>query len=188
MQRVAATMSLSAALVLVPGGAGSAQDFESAESRRGGALAERLLGGNENPPVLSDGSGSFRARLSDDGIAFTLSYDVASDESDVTQAHLHIQNPGNNGGIVVFLCSNLGNTPEGVTQRECPASPGEVEGDILADDVLMVTEGDPPVTIIESGDLEGLARLIDQGSVYANVHSDDHPGGEIRGQLNPRRR
>ena len=31
-------------------------------------------------------------------------------------------------------------------------------------------------------------RLIDQGSVYANVHTDNHTGGEIRGQLEPRRR
>ena len=51
-----------------------------------------------------------------------------------------------------------------------------------------VTEGDPAVTIIEAGDLEGLARLIRQSSVYANVHSDDFPAGEVRGQLNPRER
>jgi hypothetical protein len=187
MQQFAA-MLLSAALVLVLSGAGSAQDIESAGRLLGVQSAERLLGGNENPPVISDGSGRFRATLFDDRIAFTLRYDVASEESDVTQAHLHIQNPGNNGGIVVFLCTNLGNTPEGATQRDCPASPGEVDGDIVAGDVAMVAEGDPPVTIIEAGDLEGLARLIDQGAVYANVHSDDHPGGEIRGQLNPRRR
>jgi CHRD domain len=145
---------------------GSAQDTE---------LAERLLGGNENPPVISDGSGRFTATLLDDRMEFTLQYDVASDESDVTQAHLHIANPSINGGIVVFLCSSPPIVPpEGVSQRECPPSPGEVEGDIIPGDVLPVAEGDPPVTIIEAGDLAGLARLIEQGSVYANVHSDDH--------------
>jgi hypothetical protein len=35
--------------------------------------------------------------------------------SDALQAHLHIANPGNNGGIVVFLCSNHGNTPPDAT-------------------------------------------------------------------------
>jgi hypothetical protein len=57
--------------------------------------SEDILGGNENPPVISDGSGSFRARFEDDEIAFRLRYDVASQPSDVTQAHLHIANPGN---------------------------------------------------------------------------------------------
>jgi hypothetical protein len=150
--------------------------------------AEPLLGGNENPPVISEGSGSFTATSGVDAIAFQLSYDVGSPESAVQQAHLHIANPGNNGQIVVFLCSNLGNTPPGATVRPCPPAPGEVIGDIVAADVLAVTEGDPAVEIIAAGDLEGLKLLIEQSAVYANVHTDEHPTGEIRGQMNPRRR
>jgi hypothetical protein len=51
-----------------------------------------------------------------------------------------------------------------------------------------VSEGDPPVEIIEAGDLGGLRRLIEQSSVYVNVHTVDHAGGEIRGQMLPRHR
>ena len=61
-------------------------------------------------------------------------------------------------------------------------------GDIVADDVLAVSQGDPAVEIIAAGDLEGLKLLIEQSSVYVNVHTNDHPAGEIRGQMNPRRR
>jgi CHRD domain len=179
MKRLGLMILASAGCMLVLGDAASAQQV-----RR----AERLLGGNENPPVITDGTGNFRARLFDDRIEFRLRYDVGFDDSDVTQAHLHIANPGNNGTIVAFLCSNVGNTPAGATVRACPPSPEVIEGDIVAADVQAVSEGDPAVTIIEAGDLEGLARLIRQSSVYANVHSDDFPAGEIRGQLNPRER
>ena len=173
MQRFATALLLSVMFLPTLGDPGSAQQVRS----------ERLLGGNENPPVISDGSGSFRARLRDDRISFRLRYDVASDGSDVLQAHLHIANPGTNGDVVAFLCANVEDAP---TDRECPPSPGEVTGDIFAEDVLPIPRdtGD----LIEAEDLEGLKRLIRQSSVYANVHTNDHPGGEIRGQLEPRRR
>ena len=114
MQRVSLIFLAAAGLVLALGDAAAAQDF-----RR----AERLVGANENPPVVSDGTGRFRSQLFPDRVDFTLTYDVAGVGSDVTQAHLHIANPSNNGGIVVFLCSNAGNTPAGATQRDCPPSP-----------------------------------------------------------------
>jgi CHRD domain len=180
MRQFAVMLLLSATFLPAFSNAGSAQEVRS----------ERLLGGNENPPVISDGSGRFRAHFKGDLITFELRYNVASAQSDVLQAHLHIANPGNNGGIVVFLCSNIDNTPEGATQRDCPPSPGEVTGDIVAGDVQAVSEGEPPdeIVIIEAGDLEGLERLIEQSSVYVNVHSDVHPAGEVRGQMEPRRR
>lgn len=159
-------------------------DAASAQVRQ----AERLRGGNENPPVITDGTGNFRAERTGDQIEFRLRYDLSSEDSasDVSQGHLHIGNPGNNGPIVVFLCSNAGNEPDGVTARACPPSPDVVEGVIVADDVIEIVDGD--TTIIEAGDLDGLFRLMSQGAVYVNVHSDDHPTGEVRGQVRPRAR
>lgn len=181
MKRFATAFLMSAMFLPTLGDPASAEDEDEH------VRAERLVGGNENPPVVSDGSGRFFARLEDDRISYLLRYDVASDGSDVLQAHLHIANPGNNGGVVAFLCTNLGNAP---TSPECPPSPGEVRGDIFAEDVMTVTDGEPPdeTIVIEAGNLEGLKRLIEQGSVYANVHTDTHLGGEVRGQLEARRR
>jgi hypothetical protein len=178
MGRFAVTLLVSATFLPALGSA------QTAEQER----AEKLLGGNENPPVISEGSGSFTATSEPDAITFELNYDVGSAENAVQAAHLHVANPGNNGPIVVFLCSNLGDTPPGATPRECPPSPNTVTGEIVAADVLAASEGDPPVEIIAAGDLEGLKLLIDQSAVYVNVHTDDHPAGEIRGQMNPRRR
>jgi CHRD domain len=180
MQRFATVLLLSAMFLPTLGDTASAQQERS----------ERLLGGNENPPVISDGSGSFRVRFEGDSATFRLRYDVASEGSDVTQAHWHISNPGTNGGIVVWFCANPPIVPP-VEVPECPPSPADLTGDIVAADVQAVVveeEGEPPVEIIAAGDLEGLQRLIEQSSVYVNVHSDNHPSGEVRGQMNPRRR
>ena len=144
--------------------------------------AERLTGANENPPVDTVARGNFRAQIFPDRIEFRLVY--SGIESDVLQAHLHAGNPGSNGGIVVFLCTNLGNTqPPGATERPCPPLPTPVTGEIVAADVIGgVAPG------LEAGDLAGLARLIRQGAIYANVHSDDFESGEVRGQVSPRTR
>jgi CHRD domain len=173
--RSAATLGLSGAFLFALGNAGSAQQVNS----------EDLLGGHENPPVISAGTGDFTASLEVDRILFTLTYQVGSAAGDADQAHLHIANPGNNGGIVVFLCSNLGNTPVGAQVRPCPPSPGVVSGDIVAADVQAVVDGEPPAEtqVIGAGDLEGLKILIQQGAVYANVHTPAHATGEIRGQF-----
>lgn len=139
----------------------------------------RLLSVDENPPIITSADGRFKAKIHNDRIDFRLEYDGI--ESNIRQAHIHVENPGRNGPIAVFLCTNLGNTPLGATDRPCPASPGTVEGSIVADDVIMA--GNVP-----AGDLDAIAQILRQGAAYINVHSFDHPGGEIRGQVSPRRR
>ena len=114
MRRFAAILCLAGAFLFALGKAGSAQNVDS----------EELLGGHENPPVISDGTGDFMAQLDQvDRIPFQMTYDIGAEGSAPEQAHLHIANPGNNGGIVVFLCSNVGNTPVGAQVRPCPPSP-----------------------------------------------------------------
>jgi len=168
MHRLTWTLLASAGTLLVLGEAATAQQVNR---------AERLLGGNENPPVVTDATGNFRARILPDQIEFRLRYGRL--EGDVTQAHLHVGNPGTNGGIVVFLCAVPDIDP---TQQDCPPS-GVVEGVIVAEDVQADGNG-----VLEDGDLQGLKRLIRQGAVYANVHSELHTGGEVRGQIGPRLR
>jgi len=163
-----------------------AQPFEPTD------VSQPLRGGHENPPVVSEGFGRFFANVVEGAqgvqeIQYLLRYDVADGESDVLEAHIHIANPGNNGGIVVPLCSNL----DAPINNDCDDSPGLVQDVILAEDVLEVSEGDDPataVTIIEAGDLDGLFKLMLDGATYVNVHTDDHPAGEVRGQINPRTR
>jgi len=83
----------------------------------------------------------------------------------------------NNGAIVVFLCSNLGNGPAGT--QACPAAGGTIQGVIRGADVGAgaVDQG------IDAGEFQELLRAIRAGATYVNVHSVGHPGGEIRAQL-----
>jgi hypothetical protein len=114
-------------------------------------------------------------------IDYSLSYTGL--EGDVQQAHIHFGQRAVNGGISVFLCSNLGNGPAGT--QPCPAPPAKITGTIVAADVspaipataAAVTQG------IAAGEFSELLAAIRAGATYANVHSTRWPGGEIRAQL-----
>ena len=142
----------------------------------GGKLAATLKGFEEVPATAVANGGSFSATINGAGteVTYTLNYNVP--EGSVTQAHLHFAQKGVNGGIVVFLCSNLGNGPAGT--QACPEHSGTVSGTFDADDVLAVT-GQSAL----AGDLDSVLRAARAGIVYVNVHTNELPGGSIRGQL-----
>ncbi len=145
-----------------------------------GRMSAQLRGFEEVPATAVANSGTFTATVNgaNTEIDFNLTYKVP--EGTVTQAHLHFAQKGVNGGIVLFLCSNLPNAPAGT--QACPEHEGTVTGTLTADDVLAVT-GQSAV----AGDLPSVLRAIRGGIVYANVHTDQLPGGSIRGQLDFRR-
>jgi hypothetical protein len=107
-------------------------------------------------------------------ITYTLSYEGVA----ITQSHLHLGQHHTNGAISVFLCTNLGNAPAGVTVQPCPAAPAEISGVIMAAQVV-----GPSAQGIAAGEFAELLAAIRNGSVYVNIHSPTVPAGEIRGQL-----
>lgn len=135
-----------------------------------------LHGYEEVPAVSTTGNGAFRATVTPtaDGFEYRLSYEAL--EGDVTQAHIHFGQPAVNGGISVFLCSNLGNGPAGT--QPCPPPPATVTGTADASDVI-----GPAGQGIAPGEIGELLSAMRAGVTYANVHSSKFPGGEIRGQL-----
>jgi CHRD domain-containing protein len=139
-------------------------------------LRTRLTGFEEVPAVSTDASGKFKAhvRASSQEIRYELSY--ADLTGAVQQAHIHLGQRAVNGGISVFLCSNLGNGPAGT--QPCPAAPATISGTITPADVIgPVDQGIDPMEFDE------LVRAIRAGVTYVNVHSETFPGGEVRGQL-----
>jgi CHRD domain len=136
----------------------------------------RLTGFQEVPAISTDASGKFSAKLrtSSEEIRYELSY--ADLTGAVQQAHIHIGQRSVNGGISVFLCSNLGNGPAGT--QACPPPPATITGTIRPADVI-----GPAGQGIDPMEFDELVRAIEAGVAYANVHSETFPNGEIRGQL-----
>jgi CHRD domain len=137
-----------------------------------------LNGFEEVPAVITSAGGAMKAEINraGDEIRYELSY--RNLEGQVTQAHIHIGQEDVAGGISVWLCGNVANTPAGV--QPCPpANPrASVTGTIHAADVVgPAAQGVPP------GAFDDLVRAMRAGVSYANVHSSVAPTGEIRGQF-----
>lgn len=146
-------------------------------------ISEFLTGWEEVPSVSTTGNGTFNARISNDESSIDWELSYSDLEGAVQQAHIHIGNKGVNGGISVFLCSNLGNGPAGT--QPCPAPPATISGTIVAADV----SPNIPATQaarnqgLNTGEIDELIRAIRAGATYVNVHSTTWPGGEIRSQI-----
>jgi hypothetical protein len=118
-----------------------------------GSYLAVLTGSEEQPSVVTDAAGVGTFELSAD--LSQIDYHLAVTAIDnVTAAHLHTAWPNQNGPIAHPLFS--GGPP--------PLEPGSpVEGVIAAE----------PQDVLD----------LWSGYYYANVHSSDHPAGEIRGQV-----
>jgi hypothetical protein len=147
-------------------------------------IREFLKGFEEVPVVSTVADGEFLARISNDQTQIQWELSYADLESAVQQAHIHLGQKDVNGGITVFLCTNLGNGPAGI--QACPPSPATISGTITAADVS------PPIPAtqaarnqgLNTGELDEFIKAIRAGKTYVNVHTTDRPGGEIRSQIN----
>jgi hypothetical protein len=146
-------------------------------------IREFLHGFEEVPVVSTVAEGEFKARISQDQTQITYELSYEDLESAVQQAHIHLGQKGVNGGITVFLCTNLGNGPAGT--QLCPPSPATITGTITAADV----SPNIPATLaarnqgLNTGELAEFIRALRAGKTYVNVHTTDRPGGEIRSQI-----
>jgi len=91
----------------------------------------------------------------------------------VTAGAHHFGQKGVNGGISVFLCSNLGNGPAGTPA--CPPGEGTIAGTMAAANIL----GRAARACRPGSSTPSRAR-IRAGIAYVNVHSSTFAAGEIR--------
>ena len=147
-------------------------------------IKTRLIGYEETPVTInSPARGDFRATIGAGGtvIEYVLTYRDLS--SPVLQAHIHFGRPAISGGIVLFLCTNLVPPPGVPAPQACPNAPATITGALTAANVIAV-----PGQGIDAGAV-GFAEMlkaIQADAAYVNVHTTNHPSGEIRGRLGDR--
>ena len=140
-----------------------------------------LSGANENPPILSNGTGLATVVL--DPTAQTLQVNATFSDltSNTTAAHIH-------------CCQAMPGTNENVgVATTVPAFPGfplDVTSGNYSSAVFDLTDPliyNPAfVMMFEGGLPEAEAALIagiEAGLTYFNIHTVNNPGGEIRGEL-----
>jgi hypothetical protein len=132
----------------------------------------KLKGKNEVPPVDSDAFGvaKFMTNESRTKIKFFLE---VKNIRDFVQAHIHFGEKDENGPVLAFLFGNDVATlseQEGISTCE-----GVVMGVIEDKDIL---ENPTKVDSVRK-----LIKAMKAGKTYVNVHTEQNPSGEIRGQI-----
>lgn len=141
-------------------------------------IAATPEGTQQVPAVISPGTAFFFATINEDGTEIQYNFTYENLRGEPLQAHLHMAQEGVNGGIFLFICTNLGNGPPGVPA--CPAPGDTVSGSWNQDDVVP----------IDSQGMNGgsfafsrAIKAIRNGVAYVNLHSNLFPAGELRGQV-----
>lgn len=134
-------------------------------------------GFGEVPTLSSPATAEFRATINRDETEIKYELKYSGFTTPVLQSHLHLGRRAVNGGVVLFLCTNLGNGPADVPA--CPTPAGTVTGTLTAADVV----GGAAAQGIAPGEFAEVVRAIRNGAVYVNIHTQAFPTGEIRDQV-----
>src|SRR5438552_9297375 len=145
----------------------------AAEDSEDSTFTGRLTGFQQAAPILSNGTGTFSAKLNASSLTFTLKYSNLSGPA--IAAHIHFAQPGVNGGVVVNFCGEGG-------KPACPAgTSATLTGTVTGADVIKDQEF-PKDQGVTAGSFADLVRILRSGDGYVNVHTTKFDG-EIRAQI-----
>jgi hypothetical protein len=151
----------------------------SSSSLSGDQFSARLTGDNEVPPVNTDATGRIRLIVNSGQDAVDYQISLSNLNGIVTGAHIHSGGSGTNGPIVAnlnvhgaFASASAGGGGGGGSATTSTSTGGTVTSADLKGPLA-------------GKQISGLIKLIEDGKAYVNVHTDQNPDGEIRGQLAP---
>lgn len=160
MKKLIALIAAVAAMMALSGVAQGSGEFDEADFRA------ELSGAAEVPPVETDTAGEAKFIVRGDSIEFDLEIVNADAILGAAGAHIHCAPAGENGPVVAFLAGQVAGGFDGTV--EVKATLTEANIDPAAGCGATVAE---------------LVESMRDGDTYVNVHSPDHPGGEVRGQI-----
>jgi hypothetical protein len=158
---IAAMFAMAAitATAILPSGQLYAQEEDAQE------YTTELSGEAEVPSIETEASGDATFELNSAGDQMTYTIDVENIDR-VLYAHIHQGSSDENGDIVVTLFN--------------PSSPtAEINGE-LANGTITSSNLEGPLQGKQMSDLIG---LINNGTAYVNVHTEENPPGELRGTI-----
>ena len=120
-----------------------------------------LTGKEEIPPTNSNATGTIELNLKgNDAVNYIVN---VTNIRGVTDGHLHLGQKGENGLIVFTLFK--------------PYAPVDLvsENETISEDEF--------VGPLKGKSISDLTTAMGNGSIYANIHTQENPNGEIRGQL-----
>ena len=121
----------------------------------------KLSGQDEVPPTNSQATGNAEfTPMGTDSVMYSVN---ATNIQGVTAGHIHSGKPGENGPVVVTLF-----------KYDSPMNQVSESGSITADKL----EGP-----MAGKQLSDLTTAMSNGGAYVNIHTEQNPNGEIRGQL-----
>jgi hypothetical protein len=129
------------------------------------AFTATMTGSEEVPPKNTKATGTATFVSSTDGSSVSYKIRVANIKG-VTMAHIHSGASGKNGPVVVTLFKS--------------ASPTGAMNGLLSQGTITSTNLEGP---LKGKTISDLIRLMNDGTAYANVHTQQNPKGEIRGQI-----
>jgi hypothetical protein len=150
----------------------SAGPTSSPSSQSDKIFSARLTGDKEVPPVDTDATARIRLTSnSQDSLDYQLS--VSNLNGVVTGAHIHRGTAGTNGPVVANL--NIGGAFASASAGGGAATTSTSTGGTISSAELKGP--------LAGKHISDLIKLIEDGQAYVNIHTRQHPNGEIRGQL-----
>jgi CHRD domain len=126
-----------------------------------------MSGKQEVPPIDATAVGKtiFRTKSNDTWIDYKANI---TGLSDATAAHIHMGKVGANGDVIVDLLTDKKKNPTKLGMA--------IRGNITESSLTGPMQGKT---------LTDLISAMNNGDTYVNVHTQAHPDGEIRGQIQP---